>query len=224
MNSVLNFDADDFKPHEECGVFGVYSFDGALSPAYACYNGLLALQHRGQESCGIAVSDRGVISYSKDLGLVNEVFNDKIITDLVGEIAISHVRYSTAKQKSRENAQPIVMRYAKGNFAIAFPTNYNKFVFLALPRIDYLSNSLLPNHPSPLTQYYLTIRCTPSCKTSSDPEFSYPDPAIDRTSFQPDTSKRSASQKTSFVSTDTNNDLSLLNLRRTASLFSGHPP
>ena len=72
------------------------------------------------ESCGIAVSDRGVISYSKDLGLVNEVFNDKIITDLVGEIAISHVRYSTAKQKSRENAQPIVMRYAKGNFAIAF--------------------------------------------------------------------------------------------------------
>ena len=120
MNSVLNFDADDFKPHEECGVFGVYSFDGALSPAYACYNGLLALQHRGQESCGIAVSDRGVISYSKDLGLVNEVFNDKIITDLVGEIAISHVRYSTAKQKSRENAQPIVMRYAKGNFAIAF--------------------------------------------------------------------------------------------------------
>ena len=105
MNSVLNFDADDFKPHEECGVFGVYSFDTALSPAYACYNGLLALQHRGQESCGIAVSDRGVISYSKDLGLVNEVFNDKIITDLVGEIAISHVRYSTAKQKSRENAE-----------------------------------------------------------------------------------------------------------------------
>ena len=57
MNSVLDFDADDFKPHEECGVFGVYSFDGALSPAYACYNGLLALQHRGQESCGIAVTD-----------------------------------------------------------------------------------------------------------------------------------------------------------------------
>ena len=53
MNSVLNFDADDFKPHEECGVFGVYSFDGALSPAYACYNGLLALQHRGQEKLAV---------------------------------------------------------------------------------------------------------------------------------------------------------------------------
>ncbi len=120
MNAVLNLDEDDFALGEECGVFGVYSFDGALSPAYACYNGLLALQHRGQESCGIAVSDRGVISYSKDLGLVSKVFNDKIIGDLVGEIAIAHVRYSTAKQKARENAQPLVMRYAKGNFAIAF--------------------------------------------------------------------------------------------------------
>ena len=121
MNSVLNFDADDFKPHEECGVFGIYDNGDNLDVYRLTYYGLyelLALQHRGQESCGIAVSDRGVISYSKDLGLVNEVFNDKIITDLVGEIAISHVRYSTAKQKSRENAQPIVMRYAKGNFAM----------------------------------------------------------------------------------------------------------
>ena len=106
--------------HEECGVFGIYDRAGTEDVAAAAYSALYALQHRGQESCGIAVSDRGVISYSKDLGLVNEVFNDKIITDLVGEIAISHVRYSTAKQKSRENAQPIVMRYAKGNFAIAF--------------------------------------------------------------------------------------------------------
>ena len=97
MNSVLDFDADDFKPHEECGVFGVYSFDGALSPAYACYNGLLALQHRGQESCGIAVSDRGVVSYSKDLGLVNDVLTTKLL-QILSEIAISHVRYSTAKQ------------------------------------------------------------------------------------------------------------------------------
>ena len=77
MNSVLNFDADDFKPHEECGVFGVYSFDGALSPAYACYNGLLALQHRGQESCGIAVGDTDgprKVTTHKGMGLVNEVF------------------------------------------------------------------------------------------------------------------------------------------------------
>ena len=56
------------KPHEECGVFGIYSPTGAVHPAFACYNGLLSLQHRGQESCGIAVNQDGVISYSKDMG------------------------------------------------------------------------------------------------------------------------------------------------------------
>ena len=69
--------------HEECGVFGIYS-DGTLNPAYACYNGLLALQHRGQESCGIAVNDCGVIDYHKDMGLVSEVFNNKVLDSLPG--------------------------------------------------------------------------------------------------------------------------------------------
>ena len=68
----MDFSLNHFRDeglHEECGVFGIYG-DGALAPAYAAYNGLLALQHRGQESCGIAVNDRGVISYHKDMGLV----------------------------------------------------------------------------------------------------------------------------------------------------------
>ena len=78
----------DEKLHEECGVFGIYG-DGSVSPAYACYNGLLALQHRGQESCGIAVNDCGVIKYHKDMGLVTEVFNNKVLDGLKGQIAVA---------------------------------------------------------------------------------------------------------------------------------------
>ena len=118
--SVMDYDLS--KPHEECGVFGIYS-DGETNPAYATYNGLLALQHRGQESCGIAVSDRGVISYSKDMGLVTEAFNDKILNSLEGQMAVGHVRYSTAGASVRENAQPLVMRYIKGTLAIAHNGN-----------------------------------------------------------------------------------------------------
>ena len=109
-------------PHEECGVFGVYS-DGTLDPAYAAYNGLLALQHRGQESCGIAVNDRGVISYYKDMGLVTEVFNHEILDRFKGQMSVGHVRYSTAGASVRENAQPLVMRYIKGTLAIAHNGN-----------------------------------------------------------------------------------------------------
>ncbi|MBQ1838405.1 MAG: amidophosphoribosyltransferase, partial [Ruminococcus sp.] len=96
--------------HEECGVFGVLS-DGTLPVSYACYNGLLALQHRGQESCGIAVSDMGVIDYYKNMGLVSEVFNNETLDSLSGQMGIAHVRYSTAGGSVLENAQPLVMRY-----------------------------------------------------------------------------------------------------------------
>lgn len=98
--------------HEECGVFGIFS-DGTINPAYACYNGLLALQHRGQESCGIAVTDDGVIDYHKDMGLVTEVFNNRILDSLQGQMGIAHVRYSTAGGSVLENSQPLVMRYVK---------------------------------------------------------------------------------------------------------------
>ncbi len=115
-------DLEEKHPGEECGVFGIYS-DGTVNPAYAAYNGLLALQHRGQESCGIAVNDRGVISYSKDMGLVTEAFNHKILDGLTGQMAVGHVRYSTSGASVRENAQPLVMRYIKGTLAIAHNGN-----------------------------------------------------------------------------------------------------
>ena len=113
--------------HEECGVFGVLS-DGSLSPAYACYNGLLALQHRGQESCGIAVSDEGVIEYHKNMGLVSEVFSNDILDSLSGQMGIAHVRYSTAGGSVLENAQPLVMRYVKGTIAVAHNGNLTNAV------------------------------------------------------------------------------------------------
>ncbi len=113
--------------HEECGVFGIYS-DGTLDPAYSCYNGLLALQHRGQESCGIAVSDCGVMDYHKDMGLVTEVFNNDILDSLSGQMAVSHVRYSTAGGSVLENAQPLVMRYVKGTLAVAHNGNLTNAV------------------------------------------------------------------------------------------------
>lgn len=121
----MDFSLNHFRDeglHEECGVFGIYG-DGALAPAYAAYNGLLALQHRGQESCGIAVNDRGVISYHKDMGLVTEVFSGGVLDDMQGQMAVGHVRYSTAGGSVRENSQPLVMRYIKGVLAIAHNGN-----------------------------------------------------------------------------------------------------
>ena len=115
-------DIEEEHPGEECGVFGIYS-DGTVNPAYAAYNGLLALQHRGQESCGIAVNDRGVISYSKNMGLVTEAFSNQILDGLIGQMAVGHVRYSTSGASVRENAQPLVMRYIKGTLAIAHNGN-----------------------------------------------------------------------------------------------------
>ncbi len=124
MNSLGIYSREYFFEglHEECGVFGIYG-DDSLSPAYACYNGLLALQHRGQESCGIAVNDRGVVSGHKNMGLVSEVFSNDILNSLVGQMAIAHVRYSTAGGSVRENSQPLVMRYVKGTLAIAHNGN-----------------------------------------------------------------------------------------------------
>ena len=85
--------------HEECGVFGVYDLDGG-DVASTIYYGLFALQHRGQESCGIAVSDtegpKGKVLSSKGMGLVNEVFDSEKLEKLKGNIGVGHVRYSTA--------------------------------------------------------------------------------------------------------------------------------
>ncbi len=111
---------------EECGVFGMYDFDGA-DVASSIYYGLLSLQHRGQESCGIAVSDtqgpkKKVLTY-KDMGLVNEAFTGEHISRLKGDIGVGHVRYSTAGSSTRENAQPLVINYVKGTLGMAHNGN-----------------------------------------------------------------------------------------------------
>ncbi|HNX65073.1 MAG TPA: amidophosphoribosyltransferase [Oscillospiraceae bacterium] len=109
--------------HEECGVFGIYS-PKITNVAVTAYYALYALQHRGQESCGIVVNDRGVFSYHKDLGLVHEVFNKDVLGKLgEGNIAIGHVRYSTTGNSNRSNAQPLVVRHIKGPMSIAHNGN-----------------------------------------------------------------------------------------------------
>ncbi|HAL74359.1 MAG TPA: hypothetical protein DCM45_04600 [Clostridiales bacterium] len=108
--------------HEECGIFGIFGTDGTEA-AEAVYYGLFALQHRGQESCGIAVNLAGEIKVHKDMGLVNEVFDERSLAGLPGRMAIGHVRYSTTGQSVRENAQPLVTRYSKGLMALAHNGN-----------------------------------------------------------------------------------------------------
>jgi amidophosphoribosyltransferase len=113
-------------PHEECGVFGAYDFDGN-DVARTIYYGLFALQHRGQESCGIAVSDtegpKGKVLSAKGMGLVNEVFTPEDFDKLKGNIGVGHVRYSTAGASTRENAQPLVLNYIKGTLGLAHNGN-----------------------------------------------------------------------------------------------------
>ena len=117
---------EDEKLREECGVFGIYDFDGN-DVASTIYYGLFALQHRGQESCGIAVSDtngpKGVVKSHKGMGLVNEVFAPEQLSALKGDIGVGHIRYSTAGSSTRENAQPLVLNYVKGTLGLAHNGN-----------------------------------------------------------------------------------------------------
>ena len=109
--------------HEECGVFGIYS-PVETDVASDAYMALYALQHRGQESCGIAVNRDGVITAHKDLGLVPEVFNQDVLEKLgPGRMAVGHVRYSTTGKPSRTNAQPLVVRHIKGTMVLAHNGN-----------------------------------------------------------------------------------------------------
>lgn len=109
--------------HEECGVFGVFS-PKTCAIAENVYLALYALQHRGQESCGIAVNDDGVFSHYKGDGLVPDVFTARRLAQLGnGNIAIGHVRYSTTGGKNVNNIQPIVIRHIKGNLAVAHNGN-----------------------------------------------------------------------------------------------------
>ncbi|MEG0804320.1 MAG: class II glutamine amidotransferase, partial [Pygmaiobacter sp.] len=111
------------KVHEECGVFGVYDRGDIGDVAGLTYYGLYALQHRGQESCGIAVNDDGVINMHKDTGLVNDVFTRDQLDALPGQMAVGHCRYATTGSKRRINAQPLLVRHVKGHMALAHNGN-----------------------------------------------------------------------------------------------------
>lgn len=109
--------------HEECGVFGIFGTKRE-NVANIVYYGLYALQHRGQESCGIVVNDDGVFSSYKDLGLVSEVFSKDTLSNLSeGNMAVGHVRYGTTGGTTRSNTQPIEVNHQKGKMAIAHNGN-----------------------------------------------------------------------------------------------------
>lgn len=111
---------DKFK--EECGVFGIYSND-ELDASTLTYYGLYALQHRGQESAGIVTSDGNELYSYKEMGLVCDIFNEDNLSELKGNSAIGHVRYSTTGSSSAANAQPILSRFKLGSLAIAHNGN-----------------------------------------------------------------------------------------------------
>ena len=109
--------------HEECGVFGVIA-GKPFDAAGMCYYGLYALQHRGQESCGIVVNDDGLFVSHKDVGLVGEVFSKDTLNSFPsGTLAVAHTRYGTTGGTNRRNCQPIEVNHQKGHMAIAHNGN-----------------------------------------------------------------------------------------------------
>ena len=118
--------ADDDKLHEECGVFGIFTPDNK-DAKHSLYYGLCALQHRGQESAGMALCDTdgpmGNIYHHKGMGLVSEVFHKETLDTLTGNIGIGHVRYSITGQSCIENAQPLILNYLKGTLALVHNGN-----------------------------------------------------------------------------------------------------
>ena len=102
---------DDDKPREACGLFGAFGHPDA---AKLCYFGIYALQHRGQESAGMAVSDGEMVTVVKDMGLVSNVFDDRTLATLQGHLAIGHTRYSTTGGSGLRNAQPQVIETIDG--------------------------------------------------------------------------------------------------------------
>src|SRR2546423_1281658 len=109
------------SPKEECGIFGVYGRGEDV--ARLTYFGLFALQHRGQESAGIAVSDGRAVLVHKDMGLVTQVFDEDTLQRLNGHIAIGHTRYSTTGSSVKRNAQPLCCTSVVGDVAVAHNGN-----------------------------------------------------------------------------------------------------
>ncbi len=109
--------------HEECGLFGIFSNE-TIDAAHTTYYGLFALQHRGQENCGIVVNDDGIFTSRKDVGLVEDVFDARSLEELgKGNMAVGHVRYGTTGTSTRANSQPMVVNHHKGRMAVAHNGN-----------------------------------------------------------------------------------------------------
>ena len=108
------------EPREYCGLFGIR---GHRHASWLTYLGLYALQHRGQEACGIATNHKGVLTVHKKMGLVNEAFDEPALNKLKGDMAVGHVRYSTTGSSVLKNAQPLLIDYAKGSICIAHNGN-----------------------------------------------------------------------------------------------------
>ena len=121
MEEWMELEEPDRGLHEECGIFGVC--DPAGNCAQTTYYGLYALQHRGQEACGIAAINDREQSFYKDVGLVSEVFDKETLQRLNGTMAVGHVRYATTGAGERENAQPLTIKYAKGTLAVVHNGN-----------------------------------------------------------------------------------------------------
>ena len=112
-------------------MFGIFNREAeSVDTARCVYYALYALQHRGQEACGIAVNDGNLISLYKDLGLVHEVFDEKILSGMKGSIAIGHARYSTTGGNNRRNIQPLGVDYIKGSLVIAHNGNVSNAALL----------------------------------------------------------------------------------------------
>src|SRR6267142_4410325 len=118
---MVTLDADLSGPKDACGVFGVYAPGQPV--AHLSYLGLYALQHRGQESAGIAVSDGETITVVKDMGLVTQVFDERRLAPLEGHLAIGHVRYSTTGSSTWRNAQPVYRSVADVGFSLGYNGN-----------------------------------------------------------------------------------------------------
>ncbi|MDD5729751.1 MAG: amidophosphoribosyltransferase [Candidatus Omnitrophica bacterium] len=110
----------DDEPKEHCGLFGIINHKSA---SWMAYLGLYALQHRGQEACGIVTNNKGVLTIHKEMGLVSDVFNEQILNKLKGDMAVGHVRYSTTGSSVLKNAQPLLVDFSKGSLCIAHNGN-----------------------------------------------------------------------------------------------------
>lgn len=154
------------KLKEECGVFGVYRHPEAASLAYY---GLHALQHRGEESAGICVSDGSDFHYHRGMGLVKEVFDQNIMASLTGDIAIGHVRYSTSGDSKLTNAQPLVFKYRDGDLAVA--TNGNIVNALQIRRELELNGSIFQTTSDTEVVAHLIARSSQNLVTATKEAF-----------------------------------------------------